>query len=219
MTRFLPVRLLAPSRAALRSVLAGVTLAVAAVGITGCGIPPISPVATDIDPIQATPNFWWDKPAQVRIPVSDFDRAFAAAQKSATDRFFVVDRADPRDGVITTRAATASQWFEFWRRDNTTSGDVLRASVYTFRRTVRFDIEKTPDGRFAVQPKVLVERQTVVGRRTTGVVGYRGFTSIDQSSLTAVTDEGRAPATYWYAVGRDYNLELELGRAVVDAMY
>ncbi len=185
----------------------------------GCGVPPTQPVATNIDPREATPEFWWDKPALVRIPVSDFDRAFEAAQFAARDRLFVVDRVEARDGVITTRPLTAAQWFEPWRRDNTTAGDVLRASTDTYRRTVRFDFEKTPDGRYVVLPKVLVERQTLVGRRTTGVIGFRGFTAVDQSSLTAKTDDGQAPPTYWYAIARDHNLEIELGKSMLARMY
>jgi hypothetical protein len=193
-------------------------LAVACCGLA-CGIPPAAPVATDIDPAQATPEFWWDKPAQVRVPVSDFDRAFVAAEKSARDLFFVVDRSDAREGLITTRASTAAQWFEPWRQDNASWDSIVRSSVDTYRRTVRIQIEKVPDGGFIITPKVLVERQTLVGRRITGVVGFRGFTSIDQSSITADTDDGRAPASYWYAIGRDYELELQIGKSIVSNMY
>lgn len=189
-------------------------------GLGGCAIPPSYPVATDVDPERATPEYWWDQPVQVKVPVADFDRAFAAAEKVLRQRFFEIDLADPRRGIVLSRPNTAAQWFEPWRQDNSTAGDVLRASMATYRRTVRFDIERTEDDRFIVQPRVLLERQALVGRRVSAVVGFRSFTAIDQSSLTAVTEEGgQAPPSYWYAVGRDYNLEVALGNALVDAIY
>jgi hypothetical protein len=187
--------------------------------VLGCAGTKVERTATDIPTEQATPEYWWDKPAPTRVPADDFDRAFDACQRAARDKSFVVAVADARTGTVITSPLTASQWFEPWMQDNTTSGDVARASLATLRRTVRFDILKTPDGKFAIAPKVLVERQTVVGRRVSGVVGANTFTAIDQSSLTAQTPEGNAPPTYWYAVGRDYNLEVELGNKVIDEMY
>jgi hypothetical protein len=186
---------------------------------TGCAGGYTRLKATDVPVEEATPEYWWDRPATTKVPASDFDRAFEACQRAARDKSFVVERADARMGVVLTEPLTASQWFEPWKQDNATAGDVGRASIATYRKTVRFEISKLPDGKFMVMPKVLVERQTVVGRRVSGVVGANTFTAIDQSSLTAQTAQGAAPATYWYATGRDYDLEVKLGNAVVDEMY
>jgi hypothetical protein len=186
--------------------------------LPGCGGPsPRGPMATDVDPVRATPDYWWDRPSPVNFEVGDFDRAFAACQKVMLARFFEVDRADARLGVITSKPVTGAQLFEPWRRDTSTTGDVARSSIATYRRTVRFDIARTPAGRFRVTPRVLVERQTNVIRYQPS--GAQTSLSVDQSALIARTQDGPAPLSYWYAVGRDYNLEATLADAVVSKMY
>lgn len=200
-----------------------VTIALAAPLIGGCSsyVPAPAPVgrATDVDPAEAAPEYWWDKPAQTKLPVADFDRAFAACEATLRSYLFQVDRTDARAGVITSMPMTASQWFEPWRKDNVTSGGVARASVGTFRRTVRFDIRRTPEGKYSVEPKVVVERQTVVGRRLGGVLGSQTFKPLDQGALTSDIDAGPPPTTYWYAIARDYELEAELADTIVKKMY
>lgn len=191
-----------------------------ALALSGCGLPPRGPVATDIDPERATPEFWWDRPAVVEVPARDFDKAFAAAERVLRQRFFEIEIADLRRGVLISKPNTAAQFFEVWRWDNSTAGDIARASLATYRRTVRFDIKPASDDRFIIEARVLLEQQALVGRRVTAVVGFRGFTTIDQSSLVATTDEGaQAAPMYWYAIGRDHNLEIALGNALVDALY
>lgn len=186
--------------------------------LVGCGGPsPKGPMATDIDPVRATPDYWWDRPSPVNFEVADFDRAFEACQSVMRARFFDVDRIDARLGVITSRPVTGAQFFEPWRRDNSSLGDVTRSSIATYRRTVRFDITRTPAGRFRVTPRVLVERQTNVSRYQPS--GAQTSLSVDQSALTARTEDGPAPLVYWYAVGRDYDLENTLAEAVVSKMY
>lgn len=188
--------------------------------LSGCALPPAGPVATDIDPDRASPDFWWDQPVVVRVPAADFDRAVAAAEQVLRQRFFDIDLTDARRGLVLSKPNTAAQFFEIWRWDNSTAGDVARSSLGTYRRTVRFDIRPAEDNRFVIEPRVLIEQQARVGRRVTAVVGFRGFTTIDQSSLVAITEEGaQAPPTYWYAIGRDHNLEIALGNALVNALY
>lgn len=191
--------------------------------LTGCShyvpTPDPGPRATDIDPVEATPEFWWNKPGQAKLSVADFDRGFEACQQTLHDYFFRVERLDSRAGVVTSQPMTTAQWFEPWRHDNTTAGDIARSSIGTYRRIVRFDISHSPDGRYIITPKVLIERQTVVGRRLGGVLGYQTFTNIDETALTADTDTGTAPISYWYSVGRDYNFEVVLADALIKHMY
>lgn len=189
-------------------------------GRTGGGLKR-GPRSTDIDPVQATATFWWDKPAQAKVTVPDFDKAVAACRGAMQFRMFSMDRFDARAGTLTSLPVVGAQWFEPWRQDNTTTGDVLRSSMATYRRTVRFDIIRTPDGRYTVAPKVLVERQTVIGQRISGSVGgYQRYIYADQTPFGLRDDAGKSvPTDYWYAVGRDYNLELELVEAVVGRLY
>lgn len=198
-----------PSLLRVAGLLAACLPALAAV--SGCGPAPRGERVTDVDPVQATPDYWWDRPAESRAVAADFDRAMDACKSVLREKFFDVDRVDAREGVVTSLPSTNAQWFEPWRSDNTTADDVARSSVATYRRTVRFDVARSPEGTYTVTPRVLVERQSVAGRRISGVLGFQTFTAIDQSSLPAADATGTpAPATYWYAVGRDAALEARL---------
>jgi hypothetical protein len=187
-------------------------LALAALLATGCSSPGSGTVATDVPPERGTATYYWDQPATASTRAVDYDRALAAIQSALTDRMLPVDSVDVRSGVVTSVPTTASQWFEPWRQDNSTGYDVARASLATYRRTVRVEIARLPEGAWEVRPRVLVERQTVVGRRVSGVIGFRSFATIDQSSLSqsAQIRSEAPPSVYWTPVGRDEHLERRL---------
>ncbi len=174
---------------------------------------------TDVDPVQATPEYWYDQPANVHVPARDYDRLFAACQKAAHGYFFKVDRTDYREGVITTHPNTSAQFFELWRPDNSTYHDIMQSSLGTMRRTIRIEIEPQVDGSFLATPKVLVERETVVGRRVTAVVKYREsmIGNAGGSPETALMKD--AAVKYWYAVGRDPQLERRVADSILENLY
>jgi hypothetical protein len=178
--------------------------------------------ATDIDPKLAEPNTYWDKPGVVHIPARDFDRLWAACQEAARQYFFKVDRLDYREGVITTEPTVTSQFFEPWRRDNSTAYDVLLGSIHKYRRTMRFEIVRNDDGTFEMTPKVLVEKEIFQAKRVTAVVKYNeSFYGVDQVKLgSREEDEGASlPTLYWYATARDFNLERRLAVDVLNHLY
>lgn len=176
------------------------------------------PSATDIDPQTATADYWWNKPAPVKFTARDYDKILAATQDAFRRRFFAVDSVDVRAGVVMSEPLTAAQFFEPWRQDNSTADDVARSSLGTYRRTVRVDIVKQPDGRYQVSPRVLVERQAILGRRVTGVLGFQTFTELDQASITRKYQGEDIPGNYWYATARDYNLEATLGEDIAERL-
>lgn len=201
-------------------------IALAAALLLGGGCSSSTPnpehTATDIAEETATQDYWWSQDNPVRVPAPDFDRAIDACQHAARERFFEIDRVDAREGLVQTKPSTSAQWFEPWRRDNTTAGDVARSSLDTYRRVVRFHIQradtKNPAAGYTIVPQVLVERESLIGRRLTTVTGFRLFTATDQTTLSEVRDEGVAP-NYWYSVGRDHPLEYQLAKAVINAMH
>jgi hypothetical protein len=203
---------------------AAVTSCVTLVVVAGCIGRPANPAVTEpvtvSDTATTQPVYWYDRPASVTVDAANFERLWRAAETAARLHGFSIDREERRSGLLTTDPLISSQFFEFWRRDVKTPEDSARASLATHRRTLRFEFEKLPDGRYEVTPKALVERQSVTERRITSVVLYRG--SVGGSGAagdiphgTREADEGiLIPPRYWYAIGRDEALEQSVAKAM-----
>jgi hypothetical protein len=166
----------------------------------------------------ARPAYWNRQPGTERVEARDFDRLWRASEETARDFGFELDRLDYRNGVITTVPLTSKQFFEVWRNDVATIPDMANSSLATYRRTLRFDIEKTPDGRFAAVPRVVVERYARAEQPITSSVYLRNAFRTErrrQSLGTRESDRGVAlPRQYWYATGRDEALEENVARRV-----
>ena len=99
--------------------------------------------------------------------------------------------------------------------DAGTSRGVEESSLATIRRTLRFEIERTEDGAYAMAPKVLVERETIVERRLTSAVQFRSaFSGPAAESKASVEAESDLPPRYWTPIARDTALEEQIADAV-----
>ena len=201
-----------------------VWIAMVALVLAGChhAEPIEGKTATDVDPKLADPDTYWDRPGVVHVPARDFDRLWAACQATAKQYYFKVDRLDYRGGVMMTEPTVTAQFYEPWRKDNTTAYDVGKSSIAKYRRTIRFEIERNDDGTYDLTPKVLVERETFQTKRVTAVVKYyESFYTGDALQYgSREADEGASiPTIYWYATARDYNLERRVAQNVLDHLY
>ena len=149
---------------------------------------------TAVDSARAEPEYWLRQPATVHALSTGFDALWEAAEETARDHHFTIDRRDQRFGLLTTHPVISKQWFEPWRKDAASADDVFVNSLGTIRRTIRFEFTEEA-GRFTAAPKVLVERYSVIDPK------YRA-------------QESDAPTAYWYALGRDTALERRLAQAV-----
>jgi hypothetical protein len=75
------------------------------------------------------------------ISVSD---AMSAAETALARMHFEIEKADPVQGIITTRPLTGAQFFELWRSDNVGTAKVVEASLQTIRRSI--ELRLRPDG-------------------------------------------------------------------------
>ena len=150
--------------------------------------------ATAIDPATADPDYWLRQPATVHALSTDFALLWDAAEETALDHNFTIDRRDQRYGLLTTHPTISKQFFELWRQDASSADDVFENSLGTIRRTIRFEFSEE-SGRFTVGPKVLVERYSIIDPK------YRA-------------NEADAPIAYWYALGRDTGLERGLAKSI-----
>jgi len=154
---------------------------------------------------------------ETSIVHDNFDQLWDACERAARARLFPIERTDYRAGVLTTRPVISKQFFELWRTDAVTAGDVAESSLATIRRTVRFDIQLTPDGMYRATPSVLVERYSAAERRITSAYFYRSTfrRQATQAHGTRESDRGvYLPGRYWYELGHDAALERELAEDV-----
>ena len=149
---------------------------------------------TAVDPALATPEYWLRQPATVHALSTGFPALWEAAEETALDQNFTIDRRDQRFGLLTTHPTVSKQWFEVWRKDAASADDVFTNSLGTIRRTIRFEFSEE-NGRYIVSPKVLIERYSVIDPR------YRA-------------QEFDAPTAYWYALGRDSAMERRLAQSI-----
>jgi hypothetical protein len=187
--------------------------------LTGCITRPVHVQSgdriTDIDPALAQPFHHWDQPPAVSVTATDYDKLWRAADEAARDLLFTVDRRDYRGGVLMTDPMVSGQIFEPWRGDAVTVRQRLESSIATVRRTIRFEFERHEDGTFSVAPKVLVEEEAIADRRVTSVVSQRSAFGRSGAWGTAETDRGIfLPRRYWFATGRDPQLEARVARII-----
>lgn len=179
--------------------------------LCGCITARPGPVATAVPEERATPGYWYEQPAAAGVVHDDFDLLWQAAERTARNRLFQIDRTDYRNGILTTRPLVSQQLFEPWRSDTPLQGQA-QSTLGTVRRTIRFEIERAEDGTYTLLPKVLVERQSIPQQRITNAAHYRAAV---MAAPGQVSDEGaRLPGQYWYAIGRDADLERALAAEI-----
>ncbi len=169
------------------------------------------PVATDVDPEQATADYWLNRPAVASVTSRHYEHLFNACDHVLRQRYFGINRSDFRNGVLISEPLISKQIWEFWRQDVGSFLQQLNSTLATYRRTVHWTITAEEDGEFVATPKVVVERYSATPRRITAVTRYTSAASsadadapIQSPSLQQVK---RSP---WYAVGRDEALERQL---------
>jgi hypothetical protein len=162
--------------------------------------------------------YWLRRPAVVTIEANDFETLWRACDEAARHFGFVLDRLDYRGGVITTQPLTSKQFWEIWRNDVATLDDLANSSLATYRRTLRFDIDKTPAGGYVAAPRVVIERYARAEQPITASFYLRNAFRTQRNSRvwgTRETDRGVfLPRQYWYATGRDEALEKNVASEV-----
>jgi hypothetical protein len=194
-----------------------VILALAALGFQGCILskPSLTPMVTKVDPVQATPDYWWNRPSVASVSNSDFEKLWGACKGELYVRLFDVDREEYREGLLTSAPLVSKQAFEPWRNDALSLGDQAESTLATIRRTVHFELIRQPDGTYQATPKVLVERFASSERRLTAITQYHSAFSGPRAYNDAPDQSGEpAAADYWYPLRRDTDLEKVMAESI-----
>ena len=171
--------------------------------------------AWEDDPKAATVAYWLDQPAAASVASRDYRELWDAADNARRRFRFDASRSDYRGGVLGTEPVVSPQPFEVWRDELRSSSARAESALATVRRSLRFEFGRLADGGFFVEPKVVVERQSLGERRITNAIDYRGVLG-GGSQKTERADEPATtqPSNYWYAVGRDAALERSLANRI-----
>jgi hypothetical protein len=184
--------------------------------LAGCAgssqdLPATRPSLMSIPAERATADYWLGQPAVTSVSSQDYDRLWKACQQTLLNDQFELQQEDYREGVLTTWPMISMQFFEVWRSDAGTVGEVMLDSLQTIRRSVRFEVARGADGSYVASPKVLIEQSSHPERRLSSVSQFTGAFIATAESPTRVTDEGvTVPSRYWYVLGRDEAMEREL---------
>jgi len=151
--------------------------------------------------------------SQVKVVADEkFLSVWDAAMTVLRDYQFTIDRADKREGIITTFPVVSKQWFEIWRSDTTTARDTLESSLQTVYRQVTVRIHRvSPDSPYyTAKVTVSVRRSDRLNPQITSTSeAYDLFLSpsgVSRSeSLRSLS--GRIHTKGQVEIGHDTNLE------------
>lgn len=194
----------------------GVALLVPCIGtllITGAGCHNQRPQSHD-DPASATLAYWAQQPSASPVIAGDYAALWSAADEALRRFGFEAATTDYRGGLLTTEPKVSPQFFEVWHHELRSAEDVAQSSLATIRRRLRFEFSRTGDGRYAVETKVLVERRSLAERRITSAIDYRGTLGPGRQQQFGPASAEAGSGSYWYAIGRDEDLERSLANRI-----
>lgn len=195
-------------------------LCVGTILLGGCATESRSSVGTtrpvlENDIKKAHGAYWYHQTDVASVNCGNFDSLWNTAFNVALDDHFMIDRTDFRAGLLTTLPMISKQPFEFWRDDVVDGHSQLQSALGTVRRTIQFHISREPGGSYRCIPKVLVERESLAEHRITSVTEYHEIFSVTRQLSERDTDIGTPVILeYWYAIGRDVELERNLAQKI-----
>ncbi len=85
-------------------------------------------------------------PGPLSVAGANKTRVMSVAEDVLTRMHFTVEKADTEKGYIRTRPLRGGQFFEVWRKDNVSAGQIAEASIHSIQRTVELNITESGGG-------------------------------------------------------------------------
>ena len=150
------------------------------------------------------------------IADENFNAAWDAAGEVLRKYRFIIDRADRREGVITTFPMIGRHWFEFWRKDAITRRDLAEGTIHTIYRQVTVNIRRQGDSKeYLTTVRVLISRSNLPNPQVTSTSeAYDLFLDPDIPRLASLTGLGNTIGSKSVPLGRDENLEETLRQEI-----
>ena len=135
-----------------------------------------------------------------------------SAVRALRDAGYAVNRADFRQGVLTSQPQPVATALEPWHGDRQLAGDAWAATAGQLRRLVRIDFDDADTLRVRVQ----LERFEAPNNRLVNAAGGRVFSAL--SDVPTPWASRGIDARYWRPIGRDTVEEDRLTQAITQRL-
>jgi len=155
----------------------------------------------------------------------NFEAMWNAAVRALGQYRFNIDRADRREGVITTFPMVGRHWFEFWRRDASTARDIAETSLHQIYRQATVTIRRPGGAAPATTAPAVGDYHAVVEvfcyrsdrpkfHVTNTSEAYEMFTNPNPERGSERAELGSEVRAWMVDLGRDRTLEQAIERKI-----
>lgn len=161
-----------------------------------------------------------DAPNPLEIDVTEYDRMFDATIAVLREQSLGVQVKDYRMGTIVSQPAVSPTAMEFWRIENSVSGNRMESTLNKQRRIVSVTFKPAPDEpednvqTYHMAVQVVVEQEQNPRLQMTGSTSGHGILGAYSQTPGELADRGIS-GQYWYPIGTDPLLENKLMRTIV----
>lgn len=143
----------------------------------------------------------------VKLMAADTRRAMEVSEDVLRSMSFTIDKMDFEKGIIITKPLSGAQFFEFWRKDNTSSYASGEANLHSIRRWVVLEFVQQ-DQEVVASCKVPTQRLSIPESEMSGMSQAASmFTTSDSSLQKLQLNAEQAEDMAWIDLGRDGGLE------------
>jgi len=132
------------------------------------------------------------------------------AEDALVSMYFVVEKYDVDAGFIKTKPLRGAQFFEFWRKDNTSFKKGAESNIHSIQRTVQMTLDEGEQG-LCMKCNVKVQRLSIPEEEFLLMSQVQETFSERSSSLQSLRmPEKKQPQMVWIDYGPDPVLETKI---------
>lgn len=140
----------------------------------------------------------------------DREQFMEIAEDSLVRMFFVIEKYDIDAGFIKTKPLSGAQFFEFWRKDNTSFKKGAQSNIHSIQRIVQMTVDEGQQG-FCMKCDVKVQRLSIPEEEFLLISQIKETFSERSSSVQSLrTPEKKQSQMTWIDLGNDPVLETKI---------
>lgn len=149
-------------------------------------------------------------PDPLCLPNTPLSVTMNASQTVLEKMHFDIEKFDAEALYIRTRPLSGAQFFEFWRKDNTSAFAATQSNLHSIRRIVELELS-SEDTDTCLQCRVYVSRLSIPERPIQGYILLGGaHTKSHTRQQTLKVDPERKAMSEWMDAGPDRDLERKI---------
>jgi hypothetical protein len=144
---------------------------------------------------------------------TDREQFMEIAEDALVSMYFVIEKYDIDAGFIKTKPLSGAQFFEFWRKDNTSFKKAAEANIHSIHRIVQMTVDEGEQG-LCMKCDVKVERLSIPEEEFL-IMSEVQKTFSEKSSLQSLrTPEKKQSKMTWIDLGKDPVLETKILKTI-----